>query len=150
MKAPLRLKPIGYVENSVLDTRWHDWGNLVSRLVIDDVYVKALHGLEGFSHLLVIFWLHLPGNFLLRRHPKGRGDIPLVGIFATRTQFRPNPLGLQVVKLLKVEGSTLTVKGLDAVNGTPLIDLKPYIPRRDRVSRVRVPPWVRRLDEKKV
>jgi tRNA (adenine37-N6)-methyltransferase len=150
MKAHLSVKPIGYVENSVLDARWQDWGTLISRLVIDDVYAKALHGLEGFSHLLVIFWLHLPGNFLLRRHPRGRKDLPLVGIFATRTQFRPNPLGLQVVQLLKVEGNTLTVKGLDAVNGTPLIDIKPYMPQRDRVSHVRVPPWVRKLDEKKV
>jgi len=149
MKAGFNLTPIGYVENSVRDTQYHDWETLVSRLVIDDRYAKALHGLEEFSHLLVIFWLHLPGKLLLKRHPRGRKDLPLVGMFATRTQFRPNPLGLQVVKLVKVEGNTLFVKGLDAMNGTSLIDIKPYMPQRDQVSHVRVPLWVHKLDEKK-
>jgi tRNA (adenine37-N6)-methyltransferase len=149
MGARFSIKPIGYVENSVQDTRYHDWDTLVSRLVIEDAYTKALHGLEEFSHLLVIFWLHLPGKLLLKRHPRGRKDLPLVGIFATRTQFRPNPLGLRVVKLINVEGNTLLVEGLDAVHGTPLIDIKPYMPQRDTVSHARVPAWARMLDEKR-
>ena len=149
MTPPLNLKPIGYVENDALDPGRRDWDSLVSRLVINDAYARALRGLEEFSHLLVIYWFHLPGTLLLRRHPRGRKDLPIVGLFATRTQFRPNPLGVRVVRLLRIEGTTLVVKGLDAVNQTPLIDIKPYMPERDRVSRAKVPAWVRKLNENK-
>lgn len=147
MEEGFNISPIGYVKNDVHDIRFDDWRNLVSRLVIDKRYVAALDGLEQFSHLFVICRLHLPGKVLLRRHPRDRQDLPAVGIFATRTQLRPNRLGLQVVRLLERKENELLVVGLDAVDSTPVIDIKPYIPQRDMVMNTRVPRWVDKLHD---
>jgi tRNA (adenine37-N6)-methyltransferase len=141
------ISPIGHVRNDVQDIRFDDWKNLVSRLVIDEGYVEGLDGIERFSHLLVICRLHLPGNLLLKRHPRDRRDLPVVGIFATRSQVRPNRLGLHLVRLLERKGNDLLVKGLDAVNGTPLVDIKPYIPKLDMATNAAAPEWVYKLDE---
>jgi tRNA (adenine37-N6)-methyltransferase len=142
------IKPIGHVENEAEDIGFNDWKALVSRLVIDETYAEALDGIEQFSHLFVICWLHLPGKVLLKRHPRDQEDLPIVGIFATRSQLRPNRLGLHLVRLLKREGNELLVKGLDAINGTPLVDIKPYIPQRDMAIDATVPEWVDKLDER--
>ncbi len=148
MEEGFNISPIGYVKNDVHDIRFEDWKNLVSRLVIDERYAEALEGLEEFSHLFVICWLHLPGKLLLKRHPRDRQDLPVVGIFATRSQLRPNPLGVQAVRLLERKKNELLVAGLDAVDGTPLIDIKPYIPQRDMVMNAKVPRWVEMLHER--
>jgi tRNA-Thr(GGU) m(6)t(6)A37 methyltransferase TsaA len=148
MKVDFNLSPIGYVKNDVHDIRFDGWKNLVSRLVIDGGYVEALEGLEEFSHLLVISLLHLPGKLLLKRHPRDRQDLPVKGIFATRSQLRPNRLGLHLVRLLERKENELLVAGLDAVNGTPLIDIKPYIPQQDAVTNAVVPGWVHKLHER--
>ncbi|HUJ88598.1 MAG TPA: tRNA (N6-threonylcarbamoyladenosine(37)-N6)-methyltransferase TrmO [Syntrophorhabdales bacterium] len=145
MTIGLNLNPIGYVKNHVHDVGFRGWKKLVSRLVIDDTYVEALDGLEEFSHLFVISRLHLPGKLLLKRHPRDRKDLPMVGVFATRSQMRPNPLGLHLVQLLEKREKELLVQGLDAVDGTPLIDIKPYIPEQDAVTTARVPGWVHKL-----
>src|SRR5512136_116503 len=113
MKAGFDVNPIGHVKNDVHDVRFEDWKNLVSRLVIDERYAEALKGLEEFSHIFVICWLHLPGKLLLQRHPRDRQDLPVVGIFATRSQLRPNRLSLQVVRLLERKENELLVAGLD-------------------------------------
>ena len=141
------ISPIGHVRNDAQDIRFDDWKNLVSRLVIDERYVGALDGIEEFSHLLVVSRLHLPGRLLLKRHPRDRQDLPVVGIFATRSQVRPNRLGLHLVRLLERKGNVLLVKGLDVVDGTPLVDIKPYIPKLDIETNAAVPEWVNRLDE---
>jgi tRNA (adenine37-N6)-methyltransferase len=148
MEEGFNISPIGYVKNDVHDLRFDDWKNLVSRLVIDEGYLAALEGLEEFSHVFVICWLHLPGKVLLKRHPRDRQDLPAVGIFATRSQLRPNRLSLQAVRLLEREENELLVAGLDAVDGTPLIDIKPYIPRQDAVMNAKVPRWVDKLNER--
>ncbi|HVN25819.1 MAG TPA: tRNA (N6-threonylcarbamoyladenosine(37)-N6)-methyltransferase TrmO [Syntrophorhabdales bacterium] len=144
-KTRLSINPIGYVKNDVRDIKFQSWKDLVSRLVIKHRYVEAMEGLEEFSHLFIISWLHLPGKLLLKRHPRDRQDLPEVGIFATRSQMRPNRLGLHLVQLLRREGNELMVTGLDAVDGTPLIDIKPYIPQQDVLAGVTVPDWVRKL-----
>jgi tRNA-Thr(GGU) m(6)t(6)A37 methyltransferase TsaA len=87
-------------------------------------------------------------RMILKVHPRGRMDMPLLGVFATRTNMRPNPIGLTLVELLKVEGKTLTVRGLDAFNGTPILDIKPFDPW-DMVEKARVPDWWIKLNEKK-
>ncbi|HME44022.1 MAG TPA: tRNA (N6-threonylcarbamoyladenosine(37)-N6)-methyltransferase TrmO [Syntrophorhabdales bacterium] len=148
MKIGFNLNPIGYVKNDVHDVRFRGWKNLVSRVVVDDTYVEALDGLEEFSHLFVISRLHLPGKLLLKRHPRDRKGLPVVGIFATRSQMRPNRLGLHLVQLLEKREKELLVQGLDAVDGTPLIDIKPYIPEQDAVTSARVPGWVHKLHER--
>ncbi len=71
-----------------------------------------------------------------------RADAPRLGVFAQRTKYRPNPIGITSVELLAIEGSTLKVRGLDALDGTPVLDVKPYIPMFDRIESPRVPPWV--------
>ena len=105
-------------------------------------------GLEEFSHLVIVFHMHQathdPKTDLLRR-PRGRADMPEVGIFAQRAKHRPNPIGITAVRLLEIQDSTLIVQGLDAIDGSPVIDIKPYVPEFDRVSRPRVPEWMKEL-----
>jgi tRNA-Thr(GGU) m(6)t(6)A37 methyltransferase TsaA len=103
-------------------------------IVIFDEFVPALESLEGFSHLIVIFAFHRASGFRLRTVPPGESRPR--GIFATRSPHRPNPLGMSVVRLLVRDGPILKVSGLDLVDGTPVLDIKPYT-RRDRKSRIR-------------
>lgn len=138
---PVVLQPVGFVENTYTQRPPDGWGGTVSHLVVRPELEEALDGLEAFSHIEVLFWFHeaLPQG-PLRVHPKSRIDLPLVGVFATRSPQRPNRVGLKVARLLGREGSTLVVEGLDAINGTPLLDIKGYFgtPEGD----VRVPEWV--------
>jgi len=113
--------------------------------------VEALDGITGFSHLFVLFWLsQIPDEqrMIMKVHPRGRMDMPLLGVFATRTNLRPNPIGLTLVELLKVEGNTLTVRGLDAFDGTPILDIKPF-DSWDTAKNARVPDWWIKLNEEK-
>ncbi len=140
-------RPIGVVRNGVTDPAAVRWEELVSRVEVDQAYLPALEGIEGFSHIVVVFYLHQrpAGAVPLQVHPEMRDDMPLVGVFATRSPRRPNAIGLTAVELLKREGRILTVRGLDALDGTPVLDLKPYLPRGDEWSAARVPAWLRRL-----
>jgi len=142
---PLKLRPIGHVRTSAShETLRH--GSAVSKIVIDSRFAKGLEGLEDFSHVYVLFWLHDVPEWSnrLKVHPRGRVDIEKVGVFATRSPHRPNPIGLTLVKLLSRRGRTLSVKGLDAYDGTPVLDIKPH-DRRDRTPRPRVPRWWKEL-----
>jgi tRNA-Thr(GGU) m(6)t(6)A37 methyltransferase TsaA len=103
-------------------------------IVVFDKFAPALESLEGFSHLIVIFAFHRASGFRLRTVPPGESRPH--GIFATRSPHRPNPLGMSVVRLLVRDGPVLKVSGLDLVDGTPVLDIKPYT-RRDRKSRIR-------------
>lgn len=145
-KTRFKLRPIGHVEKGIShDTSRHRLA--VSKIIIDRKFVRGLKGLEGFSHFYVLFLLHEAptwgGNLMTR--PRGRTDIEKVGVFATRSPHRPNPIGLTLVKLLSKRGRILTVKGLDAYDGTPILDLKPY-DRRDSTPRPRVPAWWKKLE----
>ena len=148
METRFSLNPIGHIKNDVHDIGFNGWKELVSRLVIKDRYVEALEGLEEFSHLFVVSRLHLPGKVLLKRHPRNREDLRVVGIFATRSQMRPNRLGLHLVRLLERKEKELLLAALDAVDGTPVIDIKPHIPQQDVVMNARVPGWVDKLHER--
>ncbi|MBI2887843.1 MAG: tRNA (N6-threonylcarbamoyladenosine(37)-N6)-methyltransferase TrmO [Chloroflexi bacterium] len=139
------LRPIGLVRNGVPDPQPHGWEAVESELRLDPALAPALEGLAGFSHVIVLFWMHRVPQELRKGgqyHPGGRTDLPLVGVFATRTQLRPNPLGLAVVSLLGVDGPVLRVRGLDATDGTPVLDIKPYLPPYDAPPGVRMPAWV--------
>ena len=119
----------------------------VSKIVIDRKFAGGLNGLQGFSHIYVLFLLHEAPKWKgsLMVHPKGRTDISKTGVFATRSPHRPNPIALTLVKLLSKRGRVLTVKGLDAYDGTPVLDLKPY-DRHDSTPRPRVPLWWKKLE----
>lgn len=141
-------KPIGYVKTQAVGDEVKD-RNRTAQIILDKTFLNALDGLADFSHLLVLFYLHeYSGKEIsLKVHPRGRTDMPLVGIFATRTGMRPNPIGLTVVELQKIEGNILTVRGLDAYDGTPVLDIKPY-DNWDAIRDIRVPEWRLRLDKK--
>jgi tRNA-Thr(GGU) m(6)t(6)A37 methyltransferase TsaA len=148
---PMILKAIGYVRNAILPASTGTiWQDTVSEIVIDFEYAEALANLNEFSHLIVLFWLHQAERDTTPKkiHPKRNPDLPLVGLFATRSPDRPNPIGKTTVKLLSVEENILKVKGLDAFDGTPVIDIKPYIPGNDCVIEAKVPPWINKTHEK--
>ena len=144
MELPLR--PIGFVRSSATEKVDESWGAVESRIELLPEYRAGLRGLESFSHALVIAYLHgasyEPARHLVRR-PRGRADLPELGIFAQRAKDRPNPLGVTVVPIVAVEPDGLRVRGLDAIDGTPIVDLKPYFPDFDSAPGARVPDWVR-------
>jgi len=140
----MNLKAIGIVRNDVKQPVRHGWSEVVSDIVVDSNLAEALDGLDGFSHIIVLYWMHrlTPGRKLpLKVHPMGKPELPLVGRFATRSPSRPNPVGQATVRLLERRGNTLKVKGLDAIDGTPVIDIKPYIPGYDSADDAKAPRW---------
>jgi tRNA-Thr(GGU) m(6)t(6)A37 methyltransferase TsaA len=148
MLRALQLSPIGVVSSPVRTPTDEGWGEIVSRVVLEPTYVGGLDGLEGFSHALIVTWLHgaaYEGARHLRRRPRGLASMPEVGIFAQRAKDRPNPIGVTAVEIVAVSADALTVRGLDAIDGTPVLDVKPHFPQYDRVDGARVPAWVDRL-----
>lgn len=141
----IEVKPIGSVKREVPNEDVKE-KSLVSRIVLKKSLSRALDGIEDFSHVFVIFWMHRIADTetALKVHPRGRTDLPLVGIFATRAPNRPNPIGLTLVELVKRRGSTLWVKGLDAFDGTPVLDIKPY-DKWDAALSARVPRWLEKI-----
>jgi tRNA-Thr(GGU) m(6)t(6)A37 methyltransferase TsaA len=144
---PIALKAIASVRNDVKEPEMRDWRSVVSDIVCDPALSEALDGLEEFSHIMVVFWMHRapswdPGH--LKTHPQRRQDLPLVGVLATRSPHRPNPLGVSVVKLLERRDNVLRVIGLDAIDGTPVVDIKSHIPDAE-TAEAGVPDWVYRL-----
>jgi tRNA-Thr(GGU) m(6)t(6)A37 methyltransferase TsaA len=146
----IELKPIGHVRTEAVGSEVKD-KTRISQIVIDSKLIVATQGIEGFSHIFVLFWLNHVSKQereTLKVHPRGREDLPLLGVFATRTNLRPNPIGLTLVELLKVENNILTVRGLDAFNGTPILDLKPF-DSWDIAKDAKVPEWWTRLNKEK-
>ena len=144
----LVLTPIGIVRNEVKEPMREGWEEVASEIVFEESLAECLEGVEEFSHIIVVFWMHRAPAMerpVGKIHPRGRADLPLVGIFATRTPHRPNPLGVSTVRLVERKGNVLKVIGLDVIDGTPVIDIKPYIPPLDSPSPVKVPDWVRKL-----
>jgi len=144
------LKPIGVVKTTAIGDEVRE-KTRTSQLVISKELTTALDGVDGFSHLFVLFWLHKTSaeqRKLLKVHPRRRKDLPLLGIFATRTMTRPNPVGLTLVELVKVEGNVLTVRGLDAFDGTPVLDIKPF-DSWDTAETAKVPEWWTKMKNEK-
>lgn len=143
----MTLKVIGIVRNEVEQKPkpGYNWWEIVSEIVVDSSLTEALDALEEFSHIIVLYWMHqvtTTAQLPLKVHPGGKQELPLVGRFATRSPNRPNPIGKATVRLLERQGNILKVEGLDAIDGTPVIDIKPYIPGYDSVADAKVPPWV--------
>jgi len=137
-------KPIGFVSNEVNQSKdaSFDWMSITSRIILDEAYREYTRGLEKYSHILVIFWMDRPVKKKLvpMVHPRGDKTVPMVGLFASRSPHRPNPAGLKLVELICVEENILTVRGLDAINGTPVVDIKPYHPGYDSLEETSAPP----------
>ena len=138
MHAEFSVKPIGIVRGGRTEAIDDNWGKNISRIELDETVFapEALTGLDAFSHVEVIFFFdRVPVDKIQTgaRHPRNRKDWPLVGIFAQRGKNRPNRLGLSTCRIIKIEGLTIEVEGLDAIDGTPVVDLKPvmngFLPR---------------------
>lgn len=125
----IELRPIGYVESNLTDReaapRQPDEGAPPAALVIEPEYAAALAGVEADQRLVVVTWLDRADRDVLRVHPRGDASRPPAGVFATRSPDRPNPIGLHAVQVLAVEGNTIRVAHLEALDGTPVLDLKP-------------------------
>ena len=144
----MTLKAIGIVRNKVKQPTREGWEKVISDIVVDSSLSEALDNLEEFSHIIVLYWMHqvaITGRAPTKVHPKGKQELPLVGLFATRSPNRPNPIGKATVRLLQRQGNILKVEGLDAIDGTPVIDIKPYLPRYDAATKAKVPPWITNL-----
>ena len=141
------MRPVGTVRNEVPNRKDDSWGDDISSIVLDRQFVSGLKGLEDFSHAIILFYLDqakFDKEKHLQRRPQNRDDMPLTGIFSQRGKDRPNRIGMTSVEIVSVSEDTLVVKGLDAVNGTPVLDIKPYYPVYDK-REATVPGWVDRL-----
>jgi len=136
MREKSELNSIGVVESV---------GETEATVRIFQEFSDGLKGINEFSHIIILYWIHLRDKEeerrTLRVFPRRHAADVEVGVFACRSPSRPNPIGLCVVKLVKIDACNLTVKGLDALEGSPIIDIKPYIPRADSVPNARVPEW---------
>ena len=144
------LNPIGYVKTTAKGEEIKDKASL-SQIVLRDDLVEGLSGISDYSHLFVLFYLNQVSSEqrnTLKVHPRGRQDMPLVGVFVARTMLRPNPIGLTLVELVKVEGNVLTVRGLDAYDATPVLDIKTY-DFWDMVENAKVPEWWKKINVEK-
>ncbi len=140
------LKAIGRVHNTVKSTPKpeYDWSGIISRISIAPELAAGLEGLERYSHIIVIYWAHratAPSKMALRVRYKGDRSRPMVGVFASRSPYRPNPLCLRVARLVEIRDGLLVVEGLDALDGTPVLDIKPFIPRIDSPAGAVAPDW---------
>jgi tRNA-Thr(GGU) m(6)t(6)A37 methyltransferase TsaA len=120
----VKLKTIALVRNGVKETP-EDWDKITSRLVFKKEYAKGLYKVRHFKHLWVIFGFHKSKLTLLKVHPRRDPSIPVVGVFASCSPTRPNKLGLTLVRLVGIRKNIVTVRGLDAFDGSPVFDLKP-------------------------
>lgn len=144
------LEPIGYVRGGRSEIKDDDWGAVESVIALDPARfdAEALAGLDAFSHVEVIYHFHLVPEAKIEtgaRHPRGRSDWPKIGIFAQRGKNRPNRLGMTTAEIRGVDGLALKVRGLDAIDGTPVLDLKPYMRGFAPRSAVREPAWAQEL-----
>jgi len=120
-------KPIGIVRNDFIKPEDpKEIRNSQSQLIVNEKYLPALEGIEQFRYLIVVYHIDRSSGYRERVHPMGDLSIPERGVFATRSPCRPNPIGITVVEIVDVEGTTIKVTSLDALDGTPLLDIKPY------------------------
>ncbi|MFN3527581.1 MAG: tRNA (N6-threonylcarbamoyladenosine(37)-N6)-methyltransferase TrmO [Candidatus Altarchaeaceae archaeon] len=147
-------KPIGYAYTNFSDEEVKEKGKDIEyRIEILKEYEEGLDKIDGFSHLIVIFYFHKLREDQLnvlkvkpKRYRKFNNELPLIGVFSCDSPSRPNPIGLSVVEFIKREGRNLYVKGLEAFNGTPILDIKPYTPDRSiNKEEIKVPDWYKNL-----
>ena len=142
----VRIKPIGTVSSPVKSTPKpeYDWRGIVSEIELEPGLAPGLEGLEGYSHVIVIYYADRatdPADMALRVRFKGDPKYPVVGVFASRSPYRPNPLGQKLARLIEVRGSAVRLEGLDAIDGTPVLDIKPFIPGYDSAPDATSPQW---------
>ena len=145
----INLSAIAFVKNIRAEIEDDHWGDVVSIIELDSAFSEeALFQIESFSHAEIVFYFHLVNEDKIEtgaRHPRNNESWPKVGIFAQRGKNRPNRLGVTTVKILKREGRQLFVQGLDAIDGTPVLDIKPVIKEFLPREEIRQPVWATEL-----
>ncbi len=145
MTEKIELAPIGEVRNKARRPMTAGWGGVQSEIILYEEVLDCIQGLDGFSHLIILFWMHEVDD-----HGRQTKRISLslsnsrrikLGGLATRTQARPNPIGMSVVRLVSQKDGILKVDGLDAIDGTPVLDVKPYLPPYDAFQNATMPGW---------
>jgi len=170
MKDEIVVRPVGVVRNTITEPflvagddglsmkgklqdsikRVHSSEAEISRILIREDLSGILDGIEEYSHIIVLYWAHKVrenSRSLTRVHPMGRKEYPLQGIFSTCSPARPNPVLMTVARLEERKGNVLNVTGLDAVDGSPVIDIKPYVGRFYPDVDVRVPEWMQNIQK---
>jgi tRNA-Thr(GGU) m(6)t(6)A37 methyltransferase TsaA len=137
--ADLTAVAVATVRNEVREPRPRGWEKVESRIEFLPEHEARLEGLDQYSHIIVVFYMDLAADAPEKPERLMLASGNTYGIFATRSQLRPNHLGVSVVPVLGLEGSVLRVRGLDAIDGTPVLDVKPYLPEYDSVPRARIP-----------
>ena len=159
----MKIRPVGIVKNEIKqptlasdsgDLKWRGTleeaskrRSMISEILVYDDFSGILDGIEDFSHILVLYWAHFTseaGRSLIKVHPMGRKDLPEKGIFATCSPARPNPICVTAVALIERLGNLLRVKGLDAIDGSPVVDIKPYTSYY-QVSEAKVANWMAQI-----
>jgi tRNA-Thr(GGU) m(6)t(6)A37 methyltransferase TsaA len=128
---PIQATPIGRVESPLTDPvsapKQGDEGAPDARLAIEPAVLDALDGIRAGDEVIVLTWLHRARRDILRVHPRGDPSRPQQGVFSTRSPHRPNPIGLHRVRVVSIDGSTIRVRNLEALDGTPILDVKPVL-----------------------
>jgi len=142
----IKLTSIGIINSAITDRHDKDsWKSAVSDIVLDVSLENSLDRLEEFSHIIVLYWLNKVSSLertIKKVHPRGNKHLPLVGVLSSRSPARPNPIGIATVRLLARDRNILKVQGLDALDGTPLLDIKPFIPTYDCPAKATTPDWI--------
>ena len=140
------VEAVGTVVGGRVEATDDHWGPVEAVIAIDERFdPSSLDGLSDFSHLDVIYVFHALGDEEITtsaRHPRGRTDWPKVGIFAQRAKARPNRIGVSTCEIVRVEGRSVHVRGLDAIDGSPVIDIKPHVIEMGPRTAVHEPPWI--------
>ncbi len=147
----IEISPVAYVKNIRKEITDDNWGEVVSDLVlVDKLPPESLLGLEEFSHAEIIFYFNrtIDTDIKFTRHPRNNRNFPLTGIFAQRGKDRPNHIGITISEIVGVNGNILTVKGLDALDGTPVIDIKPVLKEFFPSAEIKQPVWSSELMRK--
>ncbi|WNS75922.1 SAM-dependent methyltransferase [Bacillus sp. DTU_2020_1000418_1_SI_GHA_SEK_038] len=147
----ITLQPIGFAYNERTEIEDDHWGEVISKIILNDsLPEESLFEIETFSHLEIIYYFHKVGKEKIitgARHPRNNTDLPKVGIFAQRGKNRPNLIGLTTVKFIKREGRQLFVQGLDCINGTPILDIKPVMKEFLPKEPIKQPAWTNEIME---
>lgn len=150
MPPTITLTPVGTVHSPIREPHDEVFGGLTARIELDPARFvpDSLKGLDEFSHVEVFFYFHQLDESKVvytTRHPRNRADWPEVGIFAQRARMRPSRIGSTVCRLVSIEGLTISVEDLDAIDGTPVLDIKPWMSVMGPRGPVREPAWAREL-----
>lgn len=142
----ISIKPIGVARNFEKEPRFGSFKDGVTEIEVKAEFTDALNAIEDYSHVMIIYWMDKVDECSITHRPQGNPEVPVVGIFSCRCPPRPNPIGVSIVKLVSHRENKIKVQGLDILDGTPIIDIKPYWPVYDQAKDAKVPDWVDKLD----